>query len=102
LVPPDLVKRLYHRAARDDVQVVVAHDGQRLQPVFSLVHRDLLPDLMQYLVGGERKIDRWLERHSWRQVDFSDCREMFLNVNTPKDLELAGTWSSLEIEHNSS
>ena len=95
LVPLDLVKRLYAQVIRDGVQAAVAHDGQRLQPVFSLVHRSLLPDLTRYLVGGERKIDLWLERHSWRPVDFSDCQEMFFNVNTPEDLKAAGTWSQL-------
>jgi molybdopterin-guanine dinucleotide biosynthesis protein A len=60
--------------------------------VFSLVHRDLLADLVSYLQDGERKIDRWLERHAFQSVDFTDRRDMFLNVNTPMDLQAATTW----------
>ena len=92
LIPRDLVGRLHYRVARGGVRAGAAHDGQRLQPVFTLVHRDLLADLVSYLQGGERKIDRWLERHAFRSVDFSDREEMFLNVNTPVDLQAATTW----------
>ena len=92
LIPLDLVERLHDRVVRGGAMAGAAHDGQRLQPVFTLVHRDLLTDLVSYLQGGERKIDRWLERHSFRSVDFTDRREMFLNVNTPVDLQTATTW----------
>ena len=92
LIPLDLVERLYDQVVRGGSKVGAAHDGQRLQPVFTLVHRDLLADLVAYLQGGDRKIDRWLEQHAFRSVDFSDCEEMFLNVNTPVDLQVATTW----------
>jgi len=92
LIPLDLVRRLHDRVIRGSARAAAAHDGQRLQSVFTLVHRDLLADLVSYLKNGERKIDRWLERHAFRSVDFSDREEMFLNVNTPMDLQAATTW----------
>ena len=92
LIPLDLVGRLHDQVVRKGARAGAAHDGQRLQPVFTLVHRDLLADLVSYLQGGERKIDRWLERHAFRSVDFSDREEMFLNVNTPVELQAAATW----------
>ena len=92
LIPLDLVGRLHDQVVRGGARAGAAHDGQRLQPVFTLVHRDLLADLVSYLQGGERKIDRWLERHAFRSVDFSYREEMFLNVNTPVDLQAAATW----------
>ena len=92
LIPLDLVGRLHDQVVRGGARAGAAHDGQRLQPVFTLVHRDLLADLVSYLQGGERKIDRWLERHAFRSVDFSDREKMFLNVNTPVDLQVAATW----------
>ena len=92
LIPLDLVGRLYDQVVRGGARAGAAHDGQRLQPVFTLVHRDLLADLVSYLQGGERKIDRWLERHAFRSVDFSNREEMFLNVNTPVELQAAATW----------
>jgi len=92
LIPLDLVGRFHQRVVLGGARVGAAHDGQRLQPAFTLVHRDLLADLVSYLESGERKIDRWLERHAFRSVDFSDCEEMFLNVNTPVDLQAAASW----------
>jgi molybdopterin-guanine dinucleotide biosynthesis protein A len=92
LIPLDLVGRLHDRVICGGARAGVAHDGQRLQPVFTLVHRDLLTDLVSYLQGGERKIDRWLQRHAFRTVDFSDSEEMFLNINTPVELQAATNW----------
>lgn len=86
LVVPDYVSRLWAAIEPGGVDAVVAHDGNRLQPVFSLLRRGVLSDLEAFLDLGERKIDLWLERLSWRIVDFSDAPDMFLNVNTPEDL----------------
>ena len=85
MLPLDLVKRLYDDVMLNGAGVGSAHDGYRLQPVFTLVHRDLLEDLVSYLESGGRKIDRWLERNMFRSVDFSDCQEMFLNINNEAD-----------------
>ncbi|MCP4980768.1 MAG: molybdenum cofactor guanylyltransferase [Gammaproteobacteria bacterium] len=68
--------------------IIVAHDGERLQPVHALIRTDLLPSLQQFLHGGERKIDRWYALHDYRQADFSDCADMFRNINTPSDQQL--------------
>ena len=87
LVTPDLVDRLKGQVLARGARVAVAHDGNRLQPVFMLLHSDLLTDLEIYLESGARKIDCWLERHSFEIVDFSDNPEMFMNANTPADLE---------------
>ena len=92
LLPLDLIGRLHDQVVRGGARAGAAHDGKRLQPVFSLVHRDLLGDLVAYLEGGERKIDRWLERHAFQSVDFTDREEMFLNVNTRLDLQNVTTW----------
>ena len=86
LVVLDYVSRLWAAIEPGGIDAVVAHDGNRLQPVFSLLRRGVLGDLEAFLDLGERKIDLWLERLSWRIVDFSDAPDMFLNVNTPEDL----------------
>ncbi len=88
-LPRDLVARLCTAATASQVDAVVAHDGERLQPVFSLLSRDVRADLDSFLAAGERKIDLWLERLRWQAVDFSDQQEMFANVNTPADLAAA-------------
>lgn len=86
-VPADLVARLLAARAREDAELAVAHDGERLQPVFALLDRALLPSLEGFLAEGERKIDRWYARHRYARADFSDHPEAFLNANTPQDLE---------------
>jgi molybdopterin-guanine dinucleotide biosynthesis protein A len=91
LIPLDLVQRFYDRAIDENVRLGVAYDGCRIQPAFILVHRDLCSDLVCYLDDGGRKIDSWLHRHKLQLVDFSDYQEMFLNINTPADLEAAVT-----------
>lgn len=70
---------------RDEVDIAVAHDGRRLQPVYALLHRRTLPSLQQALAEGERKIDRWFPRLTCVTVDFSDMPIQFENINTPDD-----------------
>jgi molybdopterin-guanine dinucleotide biosynthesis protein A len=85
-IPPDLVARLFLRLREEQADIGVAHNGERMQPVFSLIRRALLDSLQDYLDGGERKIDRWFERHATAVVDFSDRPDTFINVNTPEDV----------------
>jgi molybdenum cofactor guanylyltransferase len=84
-VPADLGERLLHVMHETGAEVCVVHDGERLQPVHALLHCRLLPDLLAYLDGGGRKIDTWYARHRMARADFSDMRDMFLNLNTPAD-----------------
>lgn len=86
LVPPDLAARLAAPLTRAPLDICVAHDGQRMQPVFSLLRRELADSLRGYLDTGERKIDRWFAMHRLQCVDFSDIPRAFLNVNTRSEL----------------
>jgi molybdenum cofactor guanylyltransferase len=70
---------------RGKSSVCVAHDGERLQPVYALIDTRLLDDLKLFLDSGERKIDRWYARHNYARVNFSDDTAMFQNINTPED-----------------
>ncbi len=83
LVAGDLAERLYTTLLNEDAEISVAHDGERLHPVFALMQRELLPSLRAYLAAGERKIDRWFEQHRLAISDFSDEPDCFLNVNSP-------------------
>jgi len=87
LLAKDYAARMYAAGASGEFDAVVAHDGKRLQPVFMMLNRQSQPSLEAFLAGGGRKIDLWLEDISHARVDFSDHEEMFLNVNTPEDLE---------------
>ncbi|MCE8021215.1 molybdenum cofactor guanylyltransferase [Halomonas sp. MCCC 1A11036] len=82
-LPHDLVPRMV--AGIGGHRIAVAHDGERLYPVIMLLERRLASDLQAALAAGERKVGRWLERHDWTCVDFSDCPDAFSNLNTEED-----------------
>lgn len=86
-LPPDLVERMKTQAEQQEAMIAVAHDGQRLQPVVSLINRELLPSLQNHLSGGDRKIDRWYASQKICYVDFSDQPQAFLNINSLKDMQ---------------
>ena len=85
LLADDYARRFIDSQARHRVSIVVAHDGERLQPVHALIAVDLLPDLQRFLADGDRKIDRWYTACGFAEADFSDCAGMFRNINTPED-----------------
>ena len=90
IVVADLAPRLANGLDEAGADIAVAHDGRRLQPVYALLHRRVLPDLRAALAEGERKIDRWYPRNAWVTVDFSDVPEQFSNINTPEDYAAVG------------
>lgn len=84
-VPPELIARLVTGMRGAGAGLAVAHDGARRQPVFLLARTDLRADLRDWLQAGGRKVDAWLARHRVANVDFSDCPDTFLNINTPDE-----------------
>jgi molybdenum cofactor guanylyltransferase len=85
LLEENYAQRYLDSYAQQSAPVQVAFDGSRLQPVHALIKVDLLPSLQHFLDSGERKIDRWYAQHDYARVDFSDCADMFRNINTPAD-----------------
>lgn len=85
LVCGDLVTRLGAALSLERTRIAVAHDGERLQPVFALLECDLLDDLMKYLDSGGRKIDRWYAEHGYARADLSDVADSFANINAPDE-----------------
>jgi len=65
--------------------IAVAHDGQRLQPVFCMAHRRCLASLDAYLESGERKIDRWYATQKTVEIDCSSIKDSFRNINTDEE-----------------
>ena len=87
LLAIDYVARFITSQQRSGAAICVADDGERLQPVHALIKVDLLASLNAFLDSGDRKIDRWYAMHDFAQTDFSDCADMFRNINTPSDQE---------------
>lgn len=85
LLSPQLAKRLYTCLIEANADVSVAENGNRIQPVFALLKRNLLPDLLAFLESGERKISDWYTRQALVRVNCSDIPDTFLNINTPQE-----------------
>lgn len=89
----DIVKR-FCDAVDDTTDILVAHDGEHQQPVFTLYHKRVLPKLTAFLERGDRKIILLYKECNMRYVDFSDSPDCFLNLNTPEELAQFGTLTS--------
>lgn len=83
-IPHDLVTRL--TSQRHSAPVVWVHDGERDHPAIALVNRSVEPFLQRYLQSGERRVMVFMHQAGGHAVDFSDCRDAFINVNTLEEL----------------
>lgn len=86
LLPKDLVSRmldtLENATSTESDTLAVAHNGDRLQPVYALIPVSLIDSLEKFLEEGNRKIDLWYDRHSMQITDFADQASAFDNINT--------------------
>ncbi|MCW8935023.1 MAG: molybdenum cofactor guanylyltransferase [Gammaproteobacteria bacterium] len=85
LLASNYVERLISTLNKENAEIAVAHDGNRLQPVHSLIPVSLSVSLEGFLDSGERKIDLWYKQHNVTHADFSDCPETFRNINTTNE-----------------
>ena len=86
LLPLDLVEKLLNGMTEALTDIAVASsDGDR-HPVFCLMKKTVLPSLQAYIESGERKVSTWQKSLKYVEVDFSDCDDVFVNLNTFEDL----------------
>ncbi|QIA65823.1 molybdenum cofactor guanylyltransferase MobA [Vibrio astriarenae] len=86
----DLVER-FCQQVEATTDILVAHDGEFQQPVFTLFHKRVLPKLTAFLERGDRKIILLYKECETKYVDFSDSPNCFVNLNTPQELAQFGT-----------
>ncbi len=89
LLPLDLVGRMLKKISHYPTQahsLAVAHDGERIQPMYALIPVSLRQSLEKFLAKGERKIDLWYAGNETILVDFSDNKAAFLNINSQSQL----------------
>lgn len=86
LLPLDLALRLLNGMLESRADIAVASSGGDVHPVFCLMKKSVLPSLVDFLDAGERKVSAWQKSQQYCEVDFSDCNEAFVNLNTPEDL----------------
>ena len=87
LLPLDLADRLLHSLVLTKSEIAVASSDGNTHPVFCLMKKSVLPSLTEYLANGERKVSTWQKSQQYVEVDFSDCYEVFTNLNTLEDLK---------------
>ena len=81
-LPRDLAERLAD--GRGAASAAVARVGQRSEPLFCLLARDLNAHAAAALHAGERSVAHWLAAIGAAPVAFPDATA-FINVNTPDD-----------------
>lgn len=86
LLPLDLVERVYKGMAEAHADIAFARSDGDTHPVFCLMKKSVLPSLTDYLASGERKVSAWQKSQQYVEVDFSDCGDAFVNLNTMEQL----------------
>ena len=89
-LPADLGIRLITSLEQNNADLAVAHDGQRLQPLFLLLKKSLILSLQYYLMH-DRKVELWVMSQRHIVTDFSDQTSGFININTALDYRHAET-----------
>lgn len=91
--PTDLVVRLAAAlvAERADLAIAVTREADgalQTHPVFCLMKASLMESLVQFMAGGQRRIDRWTGQHACAQVLFDREGDQagFSNANTLDEL----------------
>jgi len=86
-LPLDLARRMLKLAQKEGAKAILVFDGQYKQPTYNLLHKDLLPQIVQSLQQDENKLGKWLMDHGALKLDCSEQKSAFININTPADLE---------------
>lgn len=82
LVSQGACLRILSAQPRDDV--VVARNGDRIQPLFGVYSKDVLPEAEDRLGRGENSVMNFLERLRVTVVDFQSPSQI-RNINTPEE-----------------
>jgi molybdenum cofactor guanylyltransferase len=86
-IPSDLSSRLLKALLDKDADIATAKSGGYVHPVFCLMKKSVLPSLSNYLAQGGRKVSVWQKSLKYVEVDFNDCDEAFVNLNTFEELD---------------
>jgi molybdopterin-guanine dinucleotide biosynthesis protein A len=86
LLPLDLAPRMLASLLKNNTDIAVATSDGDTHPVFCLCKKSVLKSLEDYLANGGRKVSTWQKSQKYIEVDFSDCNDAFVNLNTLEDL----------------
>jgi len=86
LLPPDLTEILLKGMLESRADIAVASSDETAHPVFCLCKKSVLPSLQDFLEAGEHKVSAWQKSQKYVEVDFGNCMDAFVNLNTLEDL----------------
>ena len=84
--PKTMVANMLKKQQMTNAEIVSVSGGRRIHPVFALIKTELASSLRNYLLSGERKIDRWYEQHHYEIIEYPDGEHYFENINTEEQL----------------
>lgn len=87
LLPADYAKQMLYSARHQQAKLVYVEKAGRAQPLYALIHTDLLPSLEAYLAGGGRRIMDWYQQVQAGAVEWAEAGLMFENINTPEEYQ---------------
>lgn len=85
--PTNMLEQLWTCMQTKNTTSALCHDGERLQPLFSLLacsHKHLLNDFLQQ---GRRKVQDFMKLLDPAICDFSSQKNRFNNFNRPDDMK---------------
>jgi molybdopterin-guanine dinucleotide biosynthesis protein A len=84
-VPANLVNLLEEAMNKKQKPLACIKTGDRIQPLFSMVSKELEAVLAESVLKGERKVVDWMQQQNALAVE-DERSELYLNLNTPEDL----------------
>ena len=82
-IPNDFVDRLVLAYQEQPNPIVAVFDGERLQPLYLLMHRSMRHSLGKAIDIGHLSVNRWVKENAFTQASFADCcPHAFKNMNT--------------------
>mgnify|MGYP000060702172 FL=1 len=68
---------------------MVVNGGERLQPLYIMMHRSMASSLSQAIAKGHLSVNRWVKENDFTEASFADC--------SPKGFENMNTLASFDI-----
>ncbi len=94
LIEWKLIQKMYSEIKLSGVEVVVAHNTNRAQPVFMIIDTAVKDSIKEYIESGNRKIDFWYLEKNYKYIYFNENCDYFKNINTEEEL------NNLETKNN--
>lgn len=94
LIEWKLIQKMYSEIKLSGVEVVVAHNTNRAQPVFMIIDTAVKDSIKEYIESGNRKIDFWYLEKNYKYIYFNENCNYFKNINTEEEL------NNLETKNN--